>query len=161
MSLTLADQYYIKAIDNYPYNLEESVENLNYALSYGKDHAGVNCLMGRFYFEQLKDLETAEYYFQNALASDLSHLDTFVWYSMLLIQQRKFSSALKLINQSYKIKGVDLSVMFRLKALVYEYQKQYKKSIQLLKKAYQESFNEEDNQFIKSEIARVKKKLKI
>ncbi|MEN8119440.1 MAG: hypothetical protein ABFS35_03800 [Bacteroidota bacterium] len=33
MSITLADQYYIKAIDNYPYNLEESIENLNYALS--------------------------------------------------------------------------------------------------------------------------------
>ncbi len=101
MSLTLADQYYIKAIDNYPYNLEESVENLNYALSYAKDHAGVNCLMGRFYFEQLKDLETAEYYFQNALASDLNHLETFVWYAMLLIQIRNYRFALKATSINY------------------------------------------------------------
>ncbi|MEN8119439.1 MAG: hypothetical protein ABFS35_03795 [Bacteroidota bacterium] len=116
--------------------------------------------MGRFYYEQLKDFDEAEFYFQNALASDLKHLETFEWYTRLLIKKRNFSSAQKLINQSYKIKGVNLSIMFQLKALIFEYQKQYTQSLQLLKKALEESFNEEDSNFIKSEITRVKKKIK-
>ncbi|MCG8582088.1 MAG: hypothetical protein MI866_19340 [Bacteroidales bacterium] len=43
---TLADQYFIKALDQYPYSLEEAIENLGYALSQDGEHSGANYLMG-------------------------------------------------------------------------------------------------------------------
>ena len=42
---TLADKYYLKAVDSYPHNLEESVESLTLALSYDGEHVGANYLM--------------------------------------------------------------------------------------------------------------------
>lgn len=38
MAFNLADQYFVKALGMYDYDLEEVVENLNYALSYDPEH---------------------------------------------------------------------------------------------------------------------------
>lgn len=40
------DKYIFQALDAYPYNLEETVESLNYALSYDDKNAVALCLMG-------------------------------------------------------------------------------------------------------------------
>ncbi|NRA11714.1 MAG: hypothetical protein HRT57_07155 [Crocinitomicaceae bacterium] len=45
---TLATQYYLKAKDNYPYDLPEAMESLEYAMSYNNEHAETHCLMGMF-----------------------------------------------------------------------------------------------------------------
>ena len=47
MGLSIADQYYVKAFDNYPFEIENTVENLSYALSYDEHHVQANCLMGQ------------------------------------------------------------------------------------------------------------------
>ena len=62
MALTLADQYYIKALAGYGYDLEEVVENLNYALSYDHEHSGANYLMGKVYMEQFQKFDLAQAY---------------------------------------------------------------------------------------------------
>jgi len=36
----LADTYYLKALNLYPYDLDQVIEALNFAISYDKDHAG-------------------------------------------------------------------------------------------------------------------------
>tara|TARA_Y100000768_G_scaffold319786_1_gene255499 strand:+ start:420 stop:554 length:135 start_codon:yes stop_codon:yes gene_type:complete len=41
---TLATKYFIKATDAYPFNLEETIEALDYALSYDETHAGAHCI---------------------------------------------------------------------------------------------------------------------
>ncbi|WP_224994460.1 OprD family porin [Cesiribacter sp. SM1] len=47
MAVSLADQYYIRALNCYPYSPEDVLENLNYALSHDGGHARANCLIGR------------------------------------------------------------------------------------------------------------------
>jgi len=42
MELTTADQYYLKASCSYPFDLESTIENLNYALSYDYEHASTH-----------------------------------------------------------------------------------------------------------------------
>ena len=48
------DRYLVKAIDAYPYNLEEAIESLDYALSGDNNNAATLCLYGRVYAEQLQ-----------------------------------------------------------------------------------------------------------
>ncbi len=62
MGISFADQYYLKAWDNYNYDIAEVIENLNYALSYKSDHSNANCLMGRVYSEQIYDPKLATHY---------------------------------------------------------------------------------------------------
>lgn len=45
MTLT-KNKYYFEALDNYPYNLPDCLEALNYALSYDPEDADSLCLMG-------------------------------------------------------------------------------------------------------------------
>jgi hypothetical protein len=90
MAITIADTYFLKAQDNYPWELEEMIESLNYALSYDEDHAEANCLIARFQAEQLKNYKAVEYYFESALASDPLSLNTCKFYCDLLIELRDF-----------------------------------------------------------------------
>jgi len=160
MALTLADQYYMKALDGYDYDLEEVVENLNYALSYDQEHAGANYLMGKFYMEQFQKFDLAEEYLEASLVCDPESINTCESLSWLLIRTRRFKEALKLITYALGLQGAIRPEFLRLKALVYELQKDYHKSRELLNVAIEESYDSSYITFLESEIARVKKKIK-
>ena len=161
MAITMADQYYIKAIDYYPFNLEEALENLNYALSYDGEHAGANCLMGRLYVEYFKDYEKAEIYFQAALACNPAHAESCEHYARLLLNLRSFSKAQKLLDYAGGLPGVSLARILQLKAQMGESQHQFAAAKELLKKAMLETFDNEYMLALESDLARVEKKEQI
>ena len=156
---TLADKYYIKALDNYPYDLEISLENLNYALSSNRDHAGANHLMAQLHMDYLNDFRNAMHYLERALACEPENLN--VCYSLitLFIKVREPEKANKLLKYAHKINGADPGILFTLKALNYEYQKQYVKALDLLIKALDEAYNDDETENIKSVMKRVNEKL--
>ncbi|MFM7021834.1 MAG: hypothetical protein ACKOXB_02565 [Flavobacteriales bacterium] len=160
MAITLADTYYLKALDNYPYNLPEAIENVNYALSYDDAHSGGHCLMARINFYQLKNYELAEYHFQSALASNINDKDTHEYYVYFLLAKRDFRAAKKLVSFSKKRGVLSVAKILQVEALLNEYQKEYDVSLKLLNKALDESYNEGFTDFIKSEINRVEDKIK-
>lgn len=160
MGFSIADQYYLKALDSYPFDLNESVENLNYALSYSKEHAQANCLMARVYSEQLNKPDLAVQYFEQALFYDLSNIEAISYYVFFLIKTEDFEKAKKLIDYGYTIKGIGKAMLLRYEALVTEYQKMYNVSKKLLKEAINESFSKSEIDFLKEELARVKGKIR-
>ena len=160
MGFTIADQYYIKALDNYPFDLPEAIENLNYALSYSNKHSNANCLMGRVYSEQLNNTELAVWYFEQALSQDLVNLDAIRYYAFLLIKLNEFEKANKLIDYGYTIKGANKALLLRYKALIAERNKDYKRAVKILKDAINEAYNKNETDFLKSEKERVKNKMK-
>jgi len=157
---SLADQYYIKALDQYPFNLEEAIENLNYALSHNNEHIGANYLMGKLHQEQLNNLAKAEEYYLTALASNPDDLNVCMDYILLLIILKEYDKANKLINYTNKVKGVDLARTYAYQALVFEYQHDYEKALSLYKEARLEAYNDEYMTYLNSEIKRVKMKRK-
>lgn len=154
----MADQYYIKAVDYYPYNLEEAVENLNYALSYDGEHAGANCLMGRLYGEYFKDYDQAERYFQTALACDPAHADSYEHYGRLLLKVRALGKAQKLLEYAFKVPGANRASLLQVKALLRENQQKFAEARELLKEAMLETFEEDFMLSLESDLARVEKK---
>ncbi len=159
MALTLADQYYLKALDDYDYDLEVVVENLGYALGYDSEHAGANHLMGKLYMEKFRKFDLAEEYFIASLASEPSNVDACESYSRLLIRTGKFPEALKLIRYASGLSGAVISKFLQLEALVHELQKDFGKAKELLQAAVLESYDSHYIYFLNQEIDRVEKKM--
>jgi tetratricopeptide (TPR) repeat protein len=159
MTITIADQYYLKALDEYPYALDISIEYLNYALSYNAEHVGANFLMGRVYMEQFDNYDKAEEYFQEALSNDPSNYKVCDKYSLMLIEIREYDKAEKLIKHMESLRGKDLGELFRTKAYLSEYRKDYEKAELFLNMAMEETYNNDFMGFLRSELDRVQSKL--
>ncbi|WP_294285742.1 hypothetical protein [uncultured Chryseobacterium sp.] len=119
MTLTKS-KYYFEALDYYPYNLPECMEALNYALSYDPEDADALCLMGRIYSETLSDYEQAKRYFEEAMQSDVTNVNTPQYYIICLLNNDDFQEAEKLISYSLKIKGIDKATLWLYRSMLSE-----------------------------------------
>lgn len=156
--MTATNNYVIKALDSYPYDLESAYESLTYALSYDdKDIHALN-LMGRFYAEQMKDYETAKTYFESALAVNIHAHFVYAHYIDVLLWNEDFKEALKFIDFALKVKGSDKAVMYLKKALIYEYTFKYEKALDVLKESKKHCYNDEFMERINAYAKRVKDK---
>lgn len=129
------DKYVVQALDNYPYYLEESLESLGYALAYDDKNVVALCLYGRFYAEQLQDYEAAKEYYSEALAIDINAVMVYPYYAETLFWDEDLDEALKLIDFSLTVKGIDKVIMLLKKVKVLEKQQQWKIALQLVKEA--------------------------
>lgn len=160
MSLSLADQYYLKAHDNYIWNIEETVESLNYALSYDEEHAASNCLMGRLLMEKLKRFDEAAHYFELALLADPNYVDTYKHFSRLLIWLGKLDRAEKLIQQGAGKKGMSKLIMIKRSAALLEAKGQIDLAIKEVRRGRLLSSSDIDYNFFNAEKDRLKRKIK-
>ena len=158
---TLADQYYIKALDLYPYNLEESIENLNYALSHNIEHAGANYLMGKLHKEQLNNLLKAEEYYIKSLACDPYNINACMDYILLLIILSEYQKAQKMISHTQKLKGIDQSKINSYEGMICEHKQQFTEALSHYNKALLEAYNDDYIEELNKNIKRVKMKRKI
>ena len=88
--MTSIDKYLVQALDNYPYNLEDALTSLEYALSYNENNSQALCLYGRFLAEQFKQYEEAKSYFQKAIQNDLHAVDVYPYYIDALLKNEDF-----------------------------------------------------------------------
>lgn len=158
MDITQADQYYLKAKMSFPWEMENALESLNYALSYDDEHAPANCLLGQVFMFYLKDYTKAEQCFVHALQSNLSYPDTYKYFALLKIWNADIKGALKLIDYAMKLKAMDKSFLLTIKALGYECRGQFKLAKSILKQAKSMSIQCEVIQWIDSQEKRVKEK---
>lgn len=91
------DKHLFSALDNYPYNLLETIESLEYALSYNDKNTMALCLLGRIHAEKLMDYETAKEYFSEAISYNIYALKIYPHYIQTLILNEDFEEAEKLI----------------------------------------------------------------
>lgn len=126
------EKYLYKALDYYPYSLEETSEALDYALSYDDQNTDALCLYGRLYAEQLQKFETAKSYFEKTLMVDINHIAVYPYYIETLIQNEDFDQAEKLIAFALNVKGIDkVAILFK-KALLLEIKKEFKNAKKVL-----------------------------
>jgi tetratricopeptide (TPR) repeat protein len=158
---TLADQYYYKARGLYPYNLDETIENLNFALGYDDEHVGANVLMAQILTDDVLDYDQAEAYYQKALAVDPTNAEVYLEYTRLLIIMKEFGKAEKLIEHTKGFKTVDLGKLYFYEGLKYEYQQNYEKALSFYDEALLETYNGQFMQYLNEAIERVKNKTRI
>lgn len=160
MGTNLHNSYVLKALDAYPYNLEETLEALNYALSYNNKDVHALCLMGRVYSEQLQDYDTAKQYFVEALSEGLEVHYTYPYYIQTLLWNDDYKEAEKLIDFALQVKGIDRGSLLLKRGQLYEAVGKYKLALTTLKEAKKGGLNNSFVDYVKGEISRVKHKAK-
>ena len=160
MGTNLHNSYVFKALDAYPYNLEETLEALNYALSYNNKDVHALCLMGRVYSEQLQDYEIAKQYFVEALSEDIEVHYIYLHYIQSLLWNDDYKEAEKLIDFALHVKGIDKGSLLLKKGQLYEATGKYKLALATLKEAKKGGLNNSFVDYVKGEISRVKRKAK-
>ncbi len=160
MDTHLLNNYVLKAIDAYPYDLEETVENLNYALSYESNNAYALFLMGKLQAEKIGDYETAKLYFAEALASKMDFQKVYPKYIQTLLWNDDLDEAQKLIDFALTIKGIDKGAIWDKQGQLFEIKQAYKKAIKAYKTAKVFGYNDSFINYTDDEISRIKSKLK-
>ena len=155
------DRYLIKAIDAYPYNLEDTIESLDYAMSGDSNNAATLCLYGRVYAEQLLDFMSAKVYFQDALAADIHAVFVYPYFIQLLIDFDEDIKAEKLINFALTVKGIDKPMVISKLIILKEKMSAFKEAKKEIKRLKKIVLNEDYNNFIKNAETRIKAKKKI
>ena len=159
METTLLNNYVLKAIDAYPYDLGETVENLNYALSYESDNAYALFLMGRLQAEQLHDYETAKQYYAEALANRMDFQEVYRHYIKVLIWNEDFAEAQKLIDFAFTVKGLNKGEVNLYQGQLYENLQEFKLALKSLKQAKLFGYNDGFISYVDSEMKRIKNKI--
>lgn len=148
--------YLIKALHAYPYNLEEAVESLNYALSVDPKSPMALSLMGRLYLDFYNDYERAVEYFEAALAEDVHAVHMYGHYLNALLLNEDYAKALRFVDYALGVKAADKALIYLFKAAVHEKEQAYKKALSTLEKARMHAMN---NDFI-SYVDRLEGRLK-
>ncbi|MEL6809903.1 MAG: hypothetical protein AAFP76_01055 [Bacteroidota bacterium] len=151
--------YLFKALDAYPFNLEETIESLNYALSYDPNDAQALLLMARLYAFQLKDYESAKHYFEAAMTAQMEMTQLYPDYVFTLLLNEDYPEAQRLLEYATQLKGTDKAVLQLLQGQLYEGIFEYKRAVTSLKEARKLAKNNHFMGFVKQEIERVKGKL--
>lgn len=161
MSISLADQYFLKAEGYYPFWSEFVVENLNYAFSYDEYHAPSLVLMGRLKMELLKDFKGAKHCFELALTFEPSYVETNEYYSLLCLWTSDFATADSIIDRSVRVKGIDLALMRYRKAKMYELMGHLKLAKSEVDKLIKTSVTNKHLRYYQDERSRLKKLIKM
>lgn len=130
-----ANTYLIKAIDSYPYNLEECMEALEYALAYEQENPIAHCLMGRMQMEYFMNYTEALYHFEAALAADVQYMETYYPYIHCLITVEAYQKAAKVIDFALTRNAVDKAQIYELQAMIEEREFHFKKALKLMDQA--------------------------
>ncbi|MBK7638263.1 MAG: hypothetical protein WAT22_10865 [Saprospiraceae bacterium] len=154
------DRYLSKALDAYPYNLEEVIESLDYALSGDNNNAATLCLYGRVYAEQLQDYVTAKAYFQDALAADMRAVFVYPYFIQLLIDFDEDVEAEKLIDFALTVKGIDKPLILSKLIILKEKLGQFKEAKRDIAKLKSIVLNDDYQVFMDKTEARIKVKKK-
>lgn len=155
------DKHLFQAMDCYPYNLEEAVESLEYALSYDSQNTMALCLMGRIYAEQLLNYQIAVKYFQEALSYNIDALEVYPHYINTLILNEDLEEAEKLIVFALSIKGINKTEILLKKAGLAEIKQEFKAAKKLIKEIKLINCNQEMNSAVSEISERIKSKLKL
>lgn len=159
-NLNIADKYFLKAWENYGYDMDEVIENIGYALGYDEEHAQSWCLQGRLMMEIIKDYKEAARCFQKAIYFDPLYTESYKYYSLLLIWTNEFEKAQIVINKGKRVKGMPLSVTIHRSALIHEYHGRIGEALRIMKKGELFSLNQTDYDFFHNEVNRLKRKVK-
>jgi Flp pilus assembly protein TadD len=159
MERTNYNRYVFKALEAYPYELAETMEALNYALSYDTDNVKALCLMGKVYAEQLGDYEMAKSYFEQALENGLEMPYIYPDYIATLILNEDLIEAQKVLEYARKVKGSNKAVLYNLQSWLFEQWRQYKMAIKAMEQVKVHAYNADYQDYAEREIVRIKKKL--
>lgn len=155
------DKYLFQALDNYPFNLEETVESLDYALSYDDKNTMALCLYARVQAEQLFNYEEAKSLFEKAIGININAIELYPFYIQTLLLNEDFEEAEKLIDFALTVKGINKVEILIKKITLLELKGEFKLAKKIIKEVKLSVTNSDYSTFIEESTIRLKNKLKL
>ena len=156
--MTQADQYFLHAWEEYPYNLEESLDNLQRALGMDEEHPGALYLMGRLRYEQLQDSVGAEDYFRKSLKANPDYWIVRYHLARLLIKQGRFKEGEQWISTTLTFPEARKDKLFQLRSLSAERQRNYPDALHWIQEAQLESVDSDFLESLQQDAKRIEEK---
>ena len=153
------NNYVFKALDSFHYDLEETIESLNYALSYDEKNTMALTLMGRMYAEKLYKYAEAINYYKEVLAVDINAFEVYSHYVNVLFWNEDLKEAETFIDFALTVKGSDKAMLYLKKAILNEQLKKYKSALKFIKLAKEHTFNDDFMHTLSTEKGRIKEKM--
>lgn len=153
--MTAADKYYLKAKENYPYNLDDALEALEYGLSCDDMHPGLLTLMGDIYYKDLEQFDAARECYELAMISDKTFIQAYTSFIEFCLKMEEFDRADKLITTALKLKGVDRAQLLYYRAHMFEGLGKYRDAIDNIRQAKENSLNKKHYTFLEEEAERI------
>lgn len=160
MAIDTQEILYMQALDNYPYDIEQCMEKLQYVISANNEHAGAHYLLGRVYAEQISDYKNAKYHYQMALHINHRYAPTYYYYAELLIILDQYDEALNVIDIGLTIAGADKALLNFVKGILYEKYEMYSTAKDLFITAKNLALNNDFRYHMDSQLTRIKSKKK-
>lgn len=152
------NEYLIKAMEAYPYDLAAAWEYMAYAMAYDEEEARVHLLYARFYVEQLNDNAKGVHHFELAMLYAPELIEVYIRYIDTLLVMENMGKAKALINKAEKLAGICKACLYSQEAFIEERSENYEKAIQLLNKAIKWSTNNDEISHLKEQRERVMEK---
>ncbi|MBR9861726.1 hypothetical protein GYB22_13470 [bacterium] len=146
-------------MDHYPFDLDQTWENLMYASSMDEEEPHLHFLYAKFYAEQLQDYRKAVEHFELALLHDPQHIPSLTAFSFLLIHLGWYKRAEKVLKATENIPGFCSVCRPLALGLISEHQGEFKKAKKQYKLALKYSVKQYESEWIRGEIDRVKSKI--
>ena len=156
---TLINNYVFKALDSYHYDLEQTMEALNYAISYDDKNTMALTLMGRVHAEKLYNYDEAIGYYKEVLGININAFEVYVHYINVLLWSENYEEAVRFIDFALTVKGSDKGMIYFKKAILNDQLKAYKKALKNIKKAKENTFNSDFMYTLNAAKERIKGKL--
>lgn len=159
MENILNNIYLFKALDSYGYDLGETVEALQYALSFDPDNATALCLLGKIYRDEIQDYNLAKQCFEKALAANIEMPGLYPEYLYTLMQNYDYKEAQKLLDFALTLKNTDKAYLKLIQAQLFEAQQELKLALKSYKQSKKICLNNHFKRHVEGEIDRVKDKM--
>lgn len=158
--MTAADKYYLTARDNYPYDMPEAIEALEYGLSYDDCHAGLLTLKGEICYKDLRRFDEATTCFELALAYEPEYVDAHYEYIRFLLRMGYTEKAKARAEAAMQVHGIDKATLMYQLSLALEKEEKYHAAINQIRKARMLCQCSDDFPFYGEELERMLEKLK-
>lgn len=155
------DKYLFQALDNYPFCLQETLESLEFSLSYNDKNTMALCLYGRIFAEQLQNYEEAKNYFEEAIAININAIEVYPYYIQTLIWNEDYEHANRLIDFSLTLKGIDKTEILLKKIQLLELNGKFKKSLKAIKDLKLQKADNDYKNFLEETEKRINEKIEI
>ena len=162
-------------MDTY-YTIEEKYLQAKEELAYGETPKALNLLnelitndplygrahfqLGKIYYYDLKDYQTAGYHFKTCMEIDPLFSDNYFHYLSLVVYLKMDKQVNAIATAALNTPGVQSSSIYELLGLYAEKNKQWDKALDAYRKAYMEATTKDQLESTEESIARVKLKIR-
>ena len=153
------EEKYLQAVEEVSYGKSPKALNLlNEIIQSEPQYARAHYQLGKLYFYEIEDYQTAGYHFKTCMELEPSFPDVYYHFLSLVVFLNMEKQVENIISNAVITPGMNLTVIYNLQGLFFEKNKSWKKALKAYKKAFYEVTDKWQKESIEESLKRVKEK---